>query len=133
MKKDIFQVILGSAVLCVVMNIVFFAIGKFDYTVVLGTLLGLFCAGLNFIFLAFSLTKSLEKGAKASGYMGVCYLIRLAFIGAVVVFAIKSPYTNYVAAVIPLVFPRIVITFLQGIMKYKNKSAEIGGKEVGGA
>ena len=133
MKKDILQVILGSTVLCVVMNIVFLAIGKFDYTVVLGTLLGLFCAGMNFVFLALSLSKSLEKGARASGYMGVWYLIRLAFISAVVVFAIKSPYTNYVATVIPLVFPRIVITFLQGIMQYKNKSAKIGGNDVGGA
>ena len=133
MKKDIFQVILGSAALCIVLDVVFLIIGKFDLTVLLGTLLGLFCAGLNFVFLAFSLSKSLEKGKTASGYMGVSYLLRLAFIGVTVVFAIKSPYINYVATVIPLIFPRIVITFLQGVMKYKNKSVKIGGSDVGGA
>ncbi len=127
MKKNILQVFIGSLVLGVVMDIVFFLIGRFDFTVVLGTLLGIACATLNFVFLAFTVSKSLSKGKAAGGYMGISYLLRLAFIGAVVVFAIKSPYTNYVATAIPLLFPRVIITLLQGVLKQYDKSDEKAG------
>jgi len=133
MKKSILQVFVGSLILGVVMDIVFFLIGRFDLSVVWGTLLGIACATLNFIFLAITVSKSLGKGKTAGGYMGISYLLRLAFIGAIVVFAIKSPYINYVAVVIPLLFPRVIITFIQGIMKWNKKSDEKAGDSIGGA
>ncbi len=133
MKKNILQVVAGSLILGIITDLVFFLIGRFDLSVVWGTLLGIACACFNFVFLALTVSKSLGKGKAAGGYMGISYLLRLAFIGAVVVFAIKSPYINYVAAVIPLLFPRVIITFIQGIMKWNNKSDKKAGDSVGGA
>ncbi|MBQ6998613.1 MAG: ATP synthase subunit I [Clostridia bacterium] len=132
MKKNILQVVAGSLILGAILVIVFFLIGRFDLSVVWGALLGIACACLNFAFLALTVSKSLSKGKAAGGYMGISYLLRLAFIGAVVVFAIKSPYINYVAAVIPLLFPRVIITFIQGIMKWNNKSDKKAGDNIGG-
>ena len=132
MKKDVLKVIAGSALLCAVMDIIFLLIGKFDITVLWGTLLGFTCASLNFCFLAFTVAKSLGKGKVAGGYMGTSYLLRLAFIAAVVVFSIKSSQINYIAAVVPLFFPRVIITVLEGIMKYKGSSVK-EGDELGGA
>jgi len=131
MKKDIFQVVAGTAVLCALMDIVFLFIGKFDLPVFYGTVLGFLCACANFIFLAFTISVSLNKGKASSGYMGISYLLRLFLIAVVVVYSIKSPYTNYVATVIPLIFPRVIITLIQGIMKSKNKTSENGGDNLG--
>lgn len=132
MKKDIIQVISGVAILSAIMDVVFFAVGRFDIAVLWGTLLGFLCAIVNFLLLAITVHISLSKGKAASGYMGASYLLRLAFIGAVIVFAIKHPQINYVATAIPLVFPRITIMIVQGIMKYK-KSPSKEGDNLGGA
>ena len=133
MKKDILKVISGVIFLGAVMDLVFLAIGRFDITVLWGTLLGIVCAILNFVFLAITVSMSLTKGKSASGYMGVSYLLRLAFIGVVIVFAIRSPYINYVATAIPLVFPRIVIITLQGVLNRTKKVADKEGDNLGGS
>ncbi|MBE7012856.1 MAG: hypothetical protein E7416_02120 [Ruminococcaceae bacterium] len=133
MKKDILKVISGVIFLGAVMDLVFLAIGRFDITVLWGTLLGIVCAILNFVFLAITVSMSLSKGKSASGYMGVSYLLRLAFIGVVIVFAIRSPYINYVATAIPLVFPRIVIITLQGVLNRTKKVADKEGDNLGGS
>lgn len=126
MKKDILQVISGVIILSIIMDILFLAIGKFDMKVLWGTLIGSACAIVNFVLLAFTIYVSISNGKSASGYIGASYLLRVAFIGIAIVFAIKSPHINYVAAAIPLVFPRITITFLQGILKMKRSSGEEG-------
>lgn len=133
MKKDILKVISGVIFLGAVMDLVFLAIGRFDITVLWGTLLGIVCAILNFVFLAITVSMSLSKGKSASGYMGVSYLLRLAFIGVVIVFAIRSPYINYVATAIPLVFPRIVIITLQGVLNRTKKVSDKEGDNLGGS
>ena len=90
--------------------ILFFVFGFFDKTAVFGTLLGAAVSFLNFLFLAFTVEQTVKKGkGAAQSFMGGSYTVRLCFIAVAVVFAIKSPYINYVAAVIPLLFPRICI------------------------
>lgn len=128
MKKDIYQVILGTAAFAVLMDIVYLCIGKLNMAVFYGTLLGFACASANFLLLALTVSRSVEKGKAAGGYMGVSYLLRLFFIGAVVVFAIKSPYIDYLPTVISLVFPRIIITLIQGILN-KSKKSELKGED----
>ncbi len=132
MKKDIIQVVSGVAILSIIMDAVFFAIGRFDVTVLWGSLLGSICAIVNFLLLALTVYTSVSKGKAASGYMGISYLLRLAFIGAVIVFAIKHPMINYVAAAIPLVFPRVTIMVVQFILKYRKSSVK-EGDNLGGA
>lgn len=105
--KKMFIQILG---LSAVQLFFFFIFGFFDKTAVLGTLLGVAVAFLNFLFLAVTVDFSVKRGkSSAQGLMGLSYSLRLLFIAAAVVFAIKSPAINYIATVIPLVFPRIII------------------------
>lgn len=120
-KKDILKVISGTVVLAVMMNIVFLIIGRFDMTVVCGALLGVGCASLNFCLLALTLTKYLDSGKSAAALVSSSYILRILFIACVVIFAIKSPHFNYIATVISLVFPRVIITVLEGIMRYRKK------------
>ena len=96
-----------------VMVAVFAICGYFSWGVVLSGLLGGTTAILNLFLLALTIEKSLSKGGKgAQSFMGISYIIRIAMIAAVVVFAIKNQYLNYVAVVIPLVFPQIIIKIL---------------------
>ena len=122
--KETLKIAAGSLILAGIMYAVFAITGHFSASVVSGGLLGVFAAVLNFALLALTLELSLGKGAaRAQGIMGVSYVVRLFIIGAVVVFAIKSPHMNYIAAVIPLVFPRVVIMILNLLHKVKKEEA----------
>ena len=98
--------------------ILFFVIlGFFDFTVILGGLLGGLVAFLNFFFLALAVEKAVREGENPKAVVASSYALRMVFIAAMIVLAIKSPYFNYIAMVIPLIFPRIAIMFNNLIMK----------------
>lgn len=105
--------------------LLFFAFGYFNMAVLYGTALGALVSFLNFLFLAFSIEKSVNKEKKgAQSVMGTSYSLRLIFIAAAVVFAIKSPHINYLSALIPLIFPRIAIMISKVILKKREAKAD---------
>ena len=88
----------------------FFAFGKWDYTVLLGNLLGLLAAVGNFFLLGLTLQNALEKdeesvktAVKASQSLRLLGLFVVALIGYLL------PVFNIIAVVIPYLFPRIAI------------------------
>ena len=86
--------------------------GAFDYTVILGNILGGGIAVLNFFLMGITLQKSLtdteiktaENRMKMSQSFRFLMLIIVAVIGGVL------PCFNIVAVVIPFFFPRVVMT-----------------------
>ena len=121
--KEIGRISVGVSVLYVVMLLIFLISGYFDFEAVLGGLLGSVYAIINFALLGFSVEKSVGKGTKgAQTTMGTSYTLRLFLTAIVVLWSIKAPYFNYVATVIPLVFPRIVIYVLTFIDSKKGGS-----------
>lgn len=124
--KQTLSIFIGSLALACIMTVLFAVFGYFSLSVVLGAALGVFTATLNFLLLALTLEYALGKGArKAQGLMGLSYTVRIVIIALVVVFAIKSAYINYIAAAIPLVFPRIVIYILNFINKNKKEEGNL--------
>ena len=119
-KRDIKKLALYVFVMTAIMVGVFAACGYFDKTVVLGALLGYAAAMANFILLAITLSKSLGKAEHATRTMGLSYVLRMILIAAVVIIAIKLPAFNYVAAVLPLIFPRFAIM----IMNLRKKKVQ---------
>ena len=120
MLKNIRNVSVGVIILTAVMILVFAVIGKFDMPVLWGALLGCGFTIFNFFLLSISVQNAVTKSEKgAQGAMGVSYMIRLALTAAMVILAIKMPVFNYVAAVIPLVFPRLIIMILNAGRKGK--------------
>ena len=111
LKNEVKKMLLSISTMLVLMVILFALFGYFGSEVIFGALLGGAVAFLNFLFLAFAVEKSVNGDNSPKGTMAFSYSIRLLFIAVIVVFAIKSPYFNYVATVIPLIFPRIIITF----------------------
>ena len=108
------------AIFSVLMQAVFLIIGKWDYTVLLGNLWGAAVAVGNFFVMGLYVQKAVsqeEKEAKqtikASQSMRFAAMVLLTGIGVV------TPFFNWIAVVVPLVFPSVAI-YLRPIID-KNK------------
>lgn len=124
LQREIIKMATGVFLLSLVMIGVFAVLGYFSYRAVLGALLGWAGCVLNYYFLAVCVEKAVDKGEKgAKAYISGTYTLRMIFIGAVIIVAIKMPqYFNYLATAIPFLFPRFVITALNLIKKGEKKS-----------
>ncbi len=110
-KHETKHVAIGVFVMSIIMMIVFAVIGQFDYTVLLGTLLGGGFAILNFFIMALDVQKAVHRDLpeEAKLVMQNSYTRRLLLLVAVAIVGIKLPYFHWVAVVVPMVFPRITI------------------------
>lgn len=138
----------GTLILTAAMLIVFVLLGRMDYTVVLGALLGAAYAVGNFFLLALSVQMAAEKmngshpaplpepeegeepteaplspeAQEARKKMQLSYTGRMLLLIVVAIVAIKAPCFNAIAALIPMLFPRIII-FINGIIMKNQKEA----------
>jgi len=127
LRKEILKMFLGLLVMCTVMVAVVYVAGRGGISVVLGSLLGMVIAFLNYYLLAVTISLSCNDDiSKAKGYMGLSYPIRILIMAIAIIFAIRNPYFNYVTTAIPLLFPRILIYFFNlSKMKKKTESKEV--------
>ena len=139
---------LGVGVLTVLMIAVFLIIRKFDYTVLLGAVLGYAAAVGNFFLMGLTVQKvtgdmpvlpkqeeeaeeteeeekeqPLSDEAKQAGKkMQLSFLLRLLMLGGVAALAVTSPVFHPWASLLPMLFPRIVIA-LRSLFDNKQKEA----------
>lgn len=110
-------VLIGS----VLMQSVFLIIGKWDYTVLLGNLLGAFIALLNFFLMGLGIQKALTKEEKdAQSFVKFSKQMRMVMMLLLCVAGAAMPWFNVYALLIPLLFPQIGV-FLRGMMLKKEK------------
>ena len=99
---------------------VFLIIGKWDYTVLTGNLLGFVAAVGNFFLMGLSVQASLGKEEKdAKNLMKVSQSLRLLFIFVIALIGYLVPVFNTIAVLIPLLFPRIAVALRPLFMKKK--------------
>lgn len=124
-KLETKHIAIGVAALSVVMELVFLVIGRFDYTVLLGNLLGGCYAVLNFFVMAMAVQKSVHRDTPEEAKLVIqnSYTKRLLVLAAVLIAGFKLPYFNWVAVVIPLFFPRITI-FVKTLPIFQRKGEE---------
>lgn len=126
-KKENIYMIIGCAVCTVVVQLVFWAVGLYDYTVLLGGLWGFFIAVLNFFIMTLAIQKAVsaddEQQAKmrvqASYTQRMLLLVALMFVGVVV------PFMHWAPVLISVFYPRVVITVRGAIMSIKNRGKEV--------
>lgn len=88
----------------------FFALG-FDYTLILGAIWGNLVCVANFYLLGKTAQAAVRKSPKAAQtYMNTMYCLRYLGIFAAMTLAAVLSVFNLIAAVVPLLFPKIVIT-----------------------
>ena len=120
-RLNVLKVITGVFVLSALAVSIMTFTPYFDYTAVTGALLGWIGASLNFIFLAFVVSKAVEKDEKnAKSYVQATYAGRLLFMAIVIVIGIKLPYFNGYVTILPFIFVRPVITLINLIFKKKD-------------
>ena len=99
---------------------VFLIIGKWDYTVLTGNLLGFVAAVGNFFLMGLSVQASLGKEEKdVKNLMKVSQSLRLLLIFVIALIGYLVPVFNTIAVLIPLLFPRIAVALRPVFMKKK--------------
>ena len=128
-KRETIYIASFVVILSMLMEAVFLIIGKWDYTVLLGNILGAAVAVGNFFFMGITLQKSLQKGdEERSSFVKLSYTYRTLAIVISALVGFLCPVFNGYAVVIPLFFPRIAI-FLKPFVD-KNYKREAGDNSI---
>lgn len=124
-KLETKHIAIGVAALTLIMELVFVVIGKFDYTVLLGGLVGAVMAILNFFFMALALQKAVHRDTpeEAKLLMHNSQQKRMLLMAVVAVASIKVLGFNWIAVLLPLFFPRITI-FVKTLPIFQRKEEE---------
>ena len=111
-RKETMYIAYFCVALSVLMQIVFLAIKKWDYTVLLGNLLSLLVSVLNFYFMGISVQKALTKEqSDARKTMKASQSLRSFGIFIAVMIGVVLPYFNTVSVILPVFFPRVAVSF----------------------
>lgn len=125
--KETGHIALGVAVGDAVMLIVFALLKRFDYTVVLGTLLGSAAAVLNFFFMGIACQKALDDPDRARLIVQRSYTQRMLAMVIVMIIGFAAPYFHVVAVVVPFLLPNITIRVMRLLGLYQP--GEKGGEK----
>lgn len=99
---------------------VFLIIGKWDYTVLTGNILGFVAAVGNFFLMGLSVQSALGKDEKdAKNTMKLSQSLRLLLLFIIALVGYLVPVFNILAVLIPFLFPRIAVALRPLFMKKK--------------
>ena len=110
--KETVYIAVFSLILSMLLEAVFLILHKWDYTVLLGNLLGYSAAVLNFFLMGLTVQKAVsldEEGAK--NRVKFSQTLRMFMLIAFAAAAFLCPCFNVAAFAVPLIFPRIAIFF----------------------
>ena len=129
--KETGFIALVSLILSVFMQSVFLIIdywfpGTWDYSVILGNLVGYISAVGNFLLMALTVQKAVDKEPKdASNLMRLSQMLRMLmlFVIALIAYLIDKEVGcfNIIALVIPFFFPRIAVMVRQLVLTLKAR------------
>lgn len=124
-KKETAYVALSSVILSALMQSVFLILKLWDYTVLLGNLWGIFISVFNFFLMGITVQKALQKEKKqAQNLIKTSQTARMFMIFVLALVGILVKIFNIYAVLIPLLFPRVWITFRTVIERKKNNNKE---------
>ena len=106
-----------SLIFSMLMQAVFLVLRKWDYTVLLGNLWGVFVTLLNFFLLGLTVQKAVTKEEKeAKNVMKLSHSLRNMMVFVLVVVGVVLPWFSLIPLIIALFFPRIAMV-IRGIQK----------------
>jgi len=123
--KDALKVSAVIFILGVIEFILFTIFMGFRSDVLIGVLFGCLFTSLNFFYLAFCVSKAVEKEEKAAkAYMSSTYTVRVLLLGVMIFIAAKVQFIYFWAAIIPIAFQRIAATIVPIIKKRRSTADE---------
>lgn len=124
-RKETLYITAWVVVFSVIMQAVFLIIGKWDYTVLLGNLLGGGIAVLNFFLMGITVQKAVTKEEKdAKNTMKISQGLRSLLLLIIAAIGIALPWFNIWTTIIPLFFPRVAIAIRPVLDMKKSKGGE---------
>jgi hypothetical protein len=121
-KKETLYIALFTFIFSLMLQSVYLILGRWDYTVLLGNLLGGAAATANFFIMGLTVQKALDKEEKdAKSLMKLSQSLRLFMLFAVALIGYLVPVFNMVAVVVPFLFPRIAVTLRALFIKKQSK------------
>lgn len=124
-KRETAYVAISSVVMSVVMELVFIIIGKWDYRVLLGNLLGAGIAVLNFFLMGLTVQTAVKLEEKtARDKMKLSMTLRSMLLMLTAVLGILMPCFNAAATIIPLFFVRIAVALRPVVIRDKSTKSE---------
>ena len=115
-------VVLGQVIGISAMIAIFAILGYFDYSVLLGALVGGLVATGNFFFMAIGLSLAADKAQAQDAKGGksmvkTSYLVRTLVMFVILFACAKSGYFNVIALAVPLLFVRPALTVAEFFRK----------------
>lgn len=111
-QKETGYIALSTIILSLLMESVFLIIGRWNYTVLLGNVLSVVAAILNFFLMGLTIQSATQKEEKeARNRMKLSQSLRMIMLFATAVLGSLAPCFHIAAVLIPLFFPRIAIAF----------------------
>ena len=125
-KQETLHIAEGTAVGVVLMVAVFALLHKLSLWVVFSGVLGGILAVLNFFLLGLTVQKVAQGEDEERGrkWMQFSYNVRMLLLVVWLIVAISVPALNWVAALIPLLMPRVTIALMQLTGHYKAQQRE---------
>lgn len=147
-RQETKKIAVGVGVLSLLMIAVFLILRRFDFSVFLGALIGSAAAVLNFFLMALSVQKAADsmkplppaeeaeqeegtegeeaplsdEAKEARKRMQLSYTLRMLMMAGIAIVCVVLPFINSYAALIPMLFPRIVISVI-GLIQKNPKEA----------
>ena len=111
-KKEIKFMALGCAVCAAVVMLIFACVGKFELSVLWGSLIGYVLAVGNFILMSYGVIKALETGDEAAAKLKMrsSYIWRTIIMLAVMALSLVYDAIHWVPVLVSVFYPRIIIT-----------------------
>lgn len=120
--KETIYIAVFTLILSMLMESVFLIIHKWDYTILLGNILGYVAVVLNFFLMGLTVQKAVNLSQEdAKTRVKFSQMMRLFMLAAFALVAGISEHFSLIAFVIPLIFPRIAIFFRPYFDKKKEK------------
>ena len=122
------RVAIGESICVCLMLAIYGLLGLFTVRVLVGALLGGSLAILNFLFLSIAVTRAADRAmqgnaAKATLSVQASSVYRLLGMGVILVLAFKAGICDPVAALLPLLFVRIIINIMDFFGKERDDSS----------
>ena len=122
------RIAVGEAIGVGLMLAVYGLLGKFTVKVLLGGLLGGALAVLNFLFLSMAVIRAADRAqqgdaAKATLSVQASSVYRLVGMAVVLFLALKAELCDPVAALLPLLFVRMIISLMEFFGKERDDSS----------
>lgn len=129
-RREVTRIAIGTAVCAAIMVAVFALLGAagvypFRYTVIVGAAGGSIVAVVNFALMCLTVQKvaGMADKKRMQAQVQLSYNGRLMLQAVWAVLALVLPFIQPVAGLLPLLFPRVVIFFLQASGTYKKEAA----------